>query len=101
MIATLDLEHCLHAGLTNMQVDTFAGMLYLDEVGTAVGEDGQQPCQGSGSIADASEQYESSAHACFVAPDEARQYSEIYVAAREHHARAAVGGWPDASGHQR
>ena len=80
VIATLDLEHCLHAGLTNMQVDTFAGMLYLDEVGAAVGEDGQQPCQGPGSIADASEQYESSAHACFVAPDEARQYSEIYVA---------------------
>ena len=48
VVGTLDLEHGLDAGLADVEVDAFADVLDLDQVGAGVGEQVEQPGEAPG-----------------------------------------------------
>ena len=70
MTATANLEHDLHAGLAHVEIDAFADMFDLDQIGTVLGKQRQQPGQPTGPIADSGEQDQPPAGLGLVSPDQ-------------------------------
>ena len=81
MVTATYFEHDLNTGLTHVQVDSFAYVLHLDQVGAVLSKECEQASKAARSVADACEDDEASASQSFVTSHQSGEQPEICVAA--------------------
>ena len=81
MIATTHLEYDLYSRFSHVQVDPFAHVLDLDQVGAMLGKEGQQTCEATWPITDAGEHDEASTPQGLMPSNEPSEKTKICIAA--------------------